>query len=307
MKKIYYSLGIMTLALFIAIPAVTYSAPKADKVKEKVQEVVQNAGTNKNIRNQQQLSTSTASSTATSTETAKNRGQENKALKAKNDLATSSKIRSTKNLQKVEKNVFEVQKAHLVAQLNKALSNLEQVRGRIANRIQKAEASGRNMANAKALLVTADTKIVAARNAINAFAGVSVTTSVVNSTTTATTTVSGTTSTSQTSTSTVIVELSKPRQVGAGAIQAIQDAKKALVEVVIAIAHSMGLKVGQDGTISSSTPTTTSPTNTGTTTATSTQNTSTTTATTTQSTGTTTTSTATTSASTGTSSVTTTI
>ncbi len=304
MKKIIFSIGILAIALFVAIPAVTNSAPDPDKAKGN-KPVVESAQKNKDVRNQV-LASSTSTSSA-STSPAKNKGQENKgaenkAIKTANKSATSTATTTvgknkTKDFQKVKKEVYDAQKAHLVAQLNKALANLEQVRGRIVTRIQTAEWTGRNMTNAKNALVIADAKIVEARNAINAFSGVSVTTSVVTSTTTATTTLATTTATSTTSTSTVIVDLAKPRQAGAAAIDAVKTAKKSLVDIVVAIAKSMGLKIGQDGqieTTTSATITQETGTGTGTTTAT-------TTATTTSNTGTgTTTSTTTAGTNTGT-------
>ncbi|GEM_PF-878737 len=166
-----------------------------------------------------------------------------------NASTTDRGDQATKNLPKVRKDIYDQQKNHLISQLNQALTNLSQVRGRIAERITKAETNGRDMTNAKALLITADAKLAAAKTAIDTLTNLKPITA-------STTDTASTTSSS--------IDLGKPRQVGAAAIKAIGDAKKALNDVVVAIAHSMGFKVGQDGTITATSTNSTTSTTTAT-------------------------------------------
>jgi uncharacterized membrane protein len=163
------------------------------------------------------------------------------------------------NRREMRMDVFNIHKLNVVRQLNRALDNLKQVRERVATRITKAASSSRDMTQAKALLVTADAKIAAAQAAIN------IVSSYVPPVSTST------------ATSTDTTNLDKPRVIAAGAIQAIKDAKDALQAVVVEIAHSMGLKLGDDRRNATSTATSTN--STATTTATSTNSTATTTAT----------------------------
>lgn len=146
--------------------------------------------------------------------------------------------------------IFKLRQENIVRQLTRALDNLKQVRTRIDARITKSEQAGRNMTDAKALLVTADAKIAAAVSAIN-----SVATFVPPvATSTATSTASSTPGNGE------MADLQKPRIIADGAIGAIKDAKDALNDVVVSIAHSMGLKLGNDGKNATSTATSTATT-----------------------------------------------
>ncbi len=133
--------------------------------------------------------------------------------------------------------MFEMRKNVIVKELQKALNNLHNVRDRIETRIDKVASSTnpntatstRNMTEARRLLVIADAKILAAQNAIDQIKAIT------------------STSSTATSTATSTVNLDKPRLAAIGAQKAIKDAQKALNDVVIAIAKSMGLKLGFDG------------------------------------------------------------
>jgi len=131
--------------------------------------------------------------------------------------------------------IFIMQQTHIVKQLTQALDNLKQVRGRIESRITKSEQSGRDMTDAKALLVTADAKLAAAQVALDAF-----TTFSPSATSTVTITASSTASSTATTT---IAKLEKARKVAEDAKKAIKDAKDALENVVDAIAKDMGFKL----------------------------------------------------------------
>lgn len=145
-----------------------------------------------------------------------------------------------RNERQLKSEIFNQRKNNLVKQLNQGLNNLKQIRERILSRITKSEQSGRDMTDAKALLVTADAKIATAKLAIDTFA--------------ATNPPASTTPPTATSTATsTVIEMSKPRQMGAEAISAVNDARKALNAVVVSIAHSMGF--GPDGRpVSTTTP-----------------------------------------------------
>ena len=124
----------------------------------------------------------------------------------------------------MRKDTFDIRKQALVKQLEVSLNNLKQIRERIASRIDKAEENGKDMSKAQGLLITADAKIATAETAVDVLA--------------AFTPSSTATSTEVTATSTV--DLTKPRQIGETAIKAIKDAHRSLVEVVVAIAQSLG-------------------------------------------------------------------
>lgn len=123
-------------------------------------------------------------------------------------------------------------KKHLVEQSNQALKNIYQIRSRVAARISSAT-STRDMTEPKALLVTADAKIALADAAVRAFASYT-------ASTTATTTDA----------------IATGRSLGEAAVRALNDAKKALNDVVVSIAHSMGYKIGRDGKIEGAATTT---------------------------------------------------
>lgn len=154
-------------------------------------------------------------------------------------LATTTAARR-EAMMKTRMDVFKVRQNALVRQLNLSISNLEQIAGRIEARIAKAEESGRDMTQAKRLLEVANGKINLAKDAMQ---------QVLNyvPSTVATTTSSGSGD----------VELEKPRKIGADAIEAVKDARKALADVVRAIAHAMGLGNNIKVNTSTSTGTTT--------------------------------------------------
>jgi HD-GYP domain-containing protein (c-di-GMP phosphodiesterase class II) len=264
MKKISSIICITLLAAVVAIPAISKAeAPSSagrtappslgERMRADIKTKTANIKNNQEIRNE--LLERQASTSANSLKKEQDR---------RGKPATSTFEKAIKP-NKVRAEVFENQKRHLVDQLGKALANLKQVRERIASRIAKAEQSGRNMSNAKVALAAADAKITAAEKAIKEITSfVPVQPSITASTASSTTASTTATSTATTITSPV-VDVLKARQVGDKAIKAVSDAKNALNKVVVAIAHSMGFKVGSDGKIE--VPTTTSGTNTGTTTA----------------------------------------
>jgi hypothetical protein len=125
--------------------------------------------------------------------------------------------------------LFAMKQNLLVEQLTRAIDNLKQIRERISSRIDKEASTTRDMTEAKNLLITADASIKAAETSIQSLA---------NYTPPAAASTEANASTT--------VDLARPREIGADAIKAVNDARKALNDVVRAIAHAMGLKTGQD-------------------------------------------------------------
>jgi hypothetical protein len=142
---------------------------------------------------------------------------------------STTELRGHENRESARLVEFAQLQSNLIAQLNQSFDRLQETRTKIADRIQSAEQSGRDMTEATSLLATADQKMTAAEQAIQAISNL--TPSVSSTNITASTTVS----------------LEKPREVGKTAIQALNDARKALNDVVVAIAHAMGLRTGDDG------------------------------------------------------------
>ncbi|MDB5239222.1 MAG: hypothetical protein JWO00_557 [Candidatus Parcubacteria bacterium] len=128
--------------------------------------------------------------------------------------------------EQVHKEVFARMLTHLTDELTHALNNLKQIRGRISARISLETGNGKDMTSAKTLLSAADDKISLADKAIQdlkSFAPAATTTAGVSATTT--------------------IDLGKPREIGGNAIKAVSDARRALNEVVIAIAKALGVSL----------------------------------------------------------------
>lgn len=141
------------------------------------------------------------------------------------DIKNASTSMDRREIRKdMRKDEFRARKNAIVKQLSVSLNNLKQIRERIATRIQKAASEGRNMTEAKRLLVIADGKIVLAQQAVKAVMDL-------NPNVTA----------SSTATTSLTIDLGKPREIGDVAIKALRQANEALTMVVRAIAHSMGL------------------------------------------------------------------
>ncbi len=145
--------------------------------------------------------------------------------------------------------IFKARQVAFVKQLELSIRNLEQISTRIAERITKVEAEGKNrdMTEAKRLLDVAKTKIATAKQAVQNVASYTPPTNDIATTTTNTGDIN------------VSIDLVKPRQYGEAAIKAIKEAKDALHEVVRSLAKSMGLKLGQENHTATSTATTTNP------------------------------------------------
>ncbi len=126
---------------------------------------------------------------------------------------------------KMELRAFETRKNALVKELNFSLTNLSSIVIRIEARITKVESEGRDMTEAKALLVTAKEKIEKAKTDVAAFQALNITPI-----------------TNGTSTNPSEIELTKPRVLGDTAIKSVKEARDALQKVVVAIAHAMGVK-----------------------------------------------------------------
>ncbi len=144
------------------------------------------------------------------------------------DMKNASGTMERREIRKdMRMDIFKTRKEAIIKQLTVSLNNLKQIRERIGSRIEKATSEGRDLTKAKELLITADAKITAAINAVEALKAY------MPGSVTATSSVETSTEAS--------VDLNKPRQMGEAAIKAIKDAHEALVAVVRAIAQAMGL------------------------------------------------------------------
>ncbi len=151
------------------------------------------------------------------------------------DMRNASSSQDRKDIRKeIRKDEFAVRKEALSKQLDIAIQNLKQIRERVNSRITKSEQDGRDMNQAKSLLVVADTKIATAEQALATFKAYTPTAS---------------------STATTTVEMVRPREIADAAIKANKAAHDALVDVVRAIAHAMGLDFGDKETATSTSST----------------------------------------------------
>ncbi len=121
---------------------------------------------------------------------------------------------------KMKAQEFEARKNALLRELNMSLNNLANISTRIESRIVKVENEGKTMTDARALLVTAKDKLAKAKLDVEALKALQVPT--------------------QSATSTVEVDLIKPRVAGDTAIKSVKDARDAFQKVVVSIAHSLG-------------------------------------------------------------------
>jgi hypothetical protein len=115
-------------------------------------------------------------------------------------------------------NMFKVRQQNITQELQNALNNLTNIRGRIQSRIDKEVASGTDMTDAKTLLGKADAKIIAAQSAIDSISRLS-TAGTINLSPAASTT----------------VDLNKPRLMTFASQRAVKDAQNALNDVISAI------------------------------------------------------------------------
>ncbi len=292
MKKHYYLYAICALALILAIPVTTRaedntsvipsmppvpagaSASVREKLRADYEARVKNLKENQNYRNgmledrKDTLNTKVAPINQAAREKLLEKQREEMAKKkiASSTIMNRKLISSTTPQRKGEQNreylkdgkamrmqAFQDRKDKIVRELNTALNNLKDVRSRIQARIEKAETSGRDMTEAKRLLAIADTKITAAESSINSILSL-----VPNiSTTTIATTTNIRDCENKDCETEDGIDLEKPRLIADGAIQAIKEAKKALNDTVIAIAHAMGFKVEGDKIVNATTTSTT--------------------------------------------------
>ncbi len=121
---------------------------------------------------------------------------------------------------------------NLLDQNEQAISKLNDLQDKISDRIESAEERGRTMTEARTLLAAADAKISAAEQALAKLAAY---------------VPPALASSSQADvTASMNITLDGPRVIGKEAIEATNQARQSLQEVVRAIAASMGLKTGQD-------------------------------------------------------------
>jgi len=155
-------------------------------------------------------------------------------LSTANKFASSTGPEGHENWKESRLDIFTWMQSHLISESQNSLNRLKDLRTKIAARIQTAEQNGYDMTGAKSLLAIADSKVSSADTAIKAL--VSYVPAIATSSSSSRIDPSST------------VNLDKPRIVGNTAIQAVDGAKKALNDVVVAIAKSLGLKLADDKT-----------------------------------------------------------
>jgi hypothetical protein len=269
MKKPYYLIVALVLSLLVTVPAAVRAdedgddrLPPPPAIQSNMPESLKNQlrmdyeNRLKNLKNNQDLRNMAlegkkmmmGSTTMSSSIKMQFKGNDDRddhddrnkvRLNASSTMATSSREMFKEMMENreehkkdVRRDVFEFQKRHIIEQLQHALNNLKQIRTRILARITKAEQSGRNMTEARSLLTLADSKISIADQSISALISLNIGTSTATSTANASTT----------------IDLKKPRELANSAIKTIKDAQRALNAVVVAIAHNMGLKLGEGHT-----------------------------------------------------------
>ncbi len=129
---------------------------------------------------------------------------------------------------KMEIRSFEIRLAALVKELKVSLTNLDGISTRIDARITKLEGEGKDLTEAKAEFVIAKDKLAKAKIAVATLEAFKI----------------GSTTPATNASTTVEVELSKPRVIGDAAIKSVKEARDALKKVIQAIAHSQGNKNG---------------------------------------------------------------
>lgn len=220
MKKTYYYYGIIALAVITISPAIIFaenSIPSSSPLN-KLRAVTNKVEQNLDEKRQNMIT---------------NKDIRNTTIEARENIKNASTTRERKEIRtELRRDVFKIELNRLISQLGMSMNNLKQIKARIETRIEKATQTGRDMSKANSLLVIANNKIILAEQAINSLKLLA------------------------TSTSTN-VQLEKPRQIGASAIKAVNDTRKALNDVVVAIAHGMGLKLGITTTSTATTTNTT--------------------------------------------------
>ncbi|MFA6295284.1 MAG: hypothetical protein WC666_02570 [Candidatus Paceibacterota bacterium] len=156
-------------------------------------------------------------------------------VEARGDIKMASSTQARQEIRKeMRRDIFDITRQKMVQQLELSMQNLKQVRDRVDSRIKKEKQNGKDMSKAITALVTADAKISAVKTAIQNFKDFNPKTLTTASSTTQT---AGTPGQS--------VNLDSARQMMSLVQSAIKDAHRSLTDVVVAIAHAMGQKLGQ--------------------------------------------------------------
>jgi len=256
MKKHYYSYGLLALALLIAFPAVSKADDNAtatirDRIRADYQARLENMRNNQDSRN---IMMSARMGSTTLREDGQGDDQEgNDATgtprfregmpRMPGSLASSTMMGSTtmRDGLRVEYEdsgkamrlgMFEFRKAVVTKELDVAINNLNNISSRLSSRIQKEASTARDMSAATSALVAADAKIKIASDAVTALEAYLPT---ATSTVTASTT----------------VNLDTARSMIETAKNDIKDAQKSLTDVVVAIAHALGIQLNANASASS--------------------------------------------------------
>jgi hypothetical protein len=242
MKKHYSAYALLAFALILALPTVTRaedinaSVDTEDSVNSNIpptirqrmisdyQAKLENVKNNQGYRNamlERHVGTSSeGDENENSTST-----REMRRLPTQTEMGRFAS--STTSAHGIGLRIMEERKRFATHQFQVAVDNLSNIRERLSSRIHKEQATGRDMTDALRLLAIADAKI---KIASDTMASLNTSAPTASSTVTASTT----------------ANLDSARKLSQEAQKEIRDAQKALNDVVVAIAHAMGLDLGLD-------------------------------------------------------------
>lgn len=205
------------------LPVKPAEVPLRDQVKARAEQIKANVAANRDERNK----------------IIDERRETIKGIKvdARSDIKDEkgSSTARMETLNKMRRDIFTTRRDALVRQLTVSINNLENIKTRIDTRIAKIKTDGKDTTEAEKLLVVAVAKIATAKTNVTALTNIEIQT---------------------TSTSTPDAELARPRLAAETAIRSIEEARRALQKVVVAIAHSMGREINNTATTTVSATTT---------------------------------------------------
>ncbi len=235
MKNTYKLIAISTLALSIALPAIAQTDNSSDhmtppptiraRIRADINARVENAGNNQNVRNilERRLASTTAEGDmprprpfmASTTIMASTTMRERMSDEDNDDRGMRADMRVK---------MFEMRKHMITKELDVSINNLGNISSRLDSRIDKEQVAGHDMTDATSALASANIKIQAASDAVSALESYLADISV-------------------DATASTTIDLAKARDLTSDAQSAIKDAQRALNNVVVTIAHALGIKL----------------------------------------------------------------
>lgn len=218
----YFTITIFTLATVIflsAIPVKAEETPKppiGDKIRANIENRLEK---NKEVRNIEMNRRSSTSPSLMSQKVERPQAFMLRATTSGEFMLKKAQNGERGMSQTMKARAFEIRKNNLERQLNIALSNLENIMLRIQDRIKKLESEGKDVAEAKTLLATAQVALTQAKTDVSAFEALVISTPMATTTTQVE----------------VDIELTRPRILGDKAIKSIKEARDAMKEVLKAL------------------------------------------------------------------------